>query len=163
MKILETKNLSKSFGGIKAINNLDFFLNQNEVRGVIGPNGYWKSTFFNLLTGIYKAADGSSIFLNGENITNIETHQIVEKGMARTFQLLRLFSEMTVLDNMMVGYHLHVKYGLLASIFGTKSSQIEEKGSKKRWWNCCFYWISWLCLHGCNRTIYRTKEVTFIG
>ena len=79
MKILETKNLSKSFGGIKAINNLNFFLNQNEVRGVIGPNGSGKSTFFNLLTGIYKADDGSSIFLNGENITNIETHQTVER------------------------------------------------------------------------------------
>ena len=139
MKILETKNLSKSFGGIKAINNLDFFLNQNEVRGVIGPNGSGKSTFFNLLTVIYKADDGSSIFLNGENITNIETHQIVEKGMARTFQLLRLFSEMTVLDNMMVGYHLHVKYGLLASIFGNKSSQIEEKRIKEEMMELLFF------------------------
>ena len=139
MKILETKSLSKSFGGIKAINNLDFFLNQNEVRGVIGPNGSGKSTFFNLLTGIYKADDGSSIFLNGENITNIETHQIVEKGMARTFQLLRLFSEMTVLDNMMVGYHLHVKYGLLASIFGNKSSQIEEKRIKEEMMELLFF------------------------
>jgi len=127
MKILETNNLSKSFGGVKAINNLDFTLNQNEVRGVIGPNGSGKSTFFNLLTGIYKTDEGSRIFLNGENITNLETHLIVERGMARTFQLLRLFSEMTVLDNMMVGYHLHVKYGILSSIFGTKTTRAEEK------------------------------------
>ena len=127
MALLETKNLSKSFGGLKAISNLDFQLEEGEVRGLIGPNGSGKSTFFNLLTGIYKADIGSHIFLNGDEITNQEPHYIVTKGMGRTFQLLRLFAEMTVIDNLMVGYHQHIKYSLSSAVFGSKNVKIEEK------------------------------------
>jgi len=124
--VLETKKLSKDFGGLHAIANLDFKLVQGEMRGLIGPNGSGKSTFFNLVSSIYPPTSGS-IFVDGNDVTSLAPHKIAELGVARTFQLLRNFNEMTVLDNLRVGQHTHVKYSPLSAVLGTSLVSAEEK------------------------------------
>ncbi|MCP4384225.1 MAG: ABC transporter ATP-binding protein [Hyphomicrobiales bacterium] len=124
--LLETRKLSKNFGGLHAIANLDFKLHQGEMRGLIGPNGSGKSTFFNLVSSVYAPTSGS-ILLDGQNVTALAPHKIAELGVARTFQLLRNFNEITVLDNLRVGQHMHVTYSPLAAILGTQKVRSEEK------------------------------------
>ena len=121
MPLLETVGLSKSFDGLRAISNLDVDIEAGSIHGLIGPNGSGKSTFFNLVTGVYQPDPGSKIFFDGHDITRSPSHQIGALGIARTFQLLRLFSEMTVLQNVMVGYHTHVPYGFLRTIFNNSA------------------------------------------
>ena len=117
MALLETLNLSKSFGGLQAINDVSLKVEQNTVHGLIGPNGSGKSTFFNLLTGVYQPDEGSYIEFNNVDITDKPAHFIAGQGLSRTFQLLRLYGELSVLDNVMVGYHPHTKYSPLAPFF----------------------------------------------
>ncbi len=126
MTLLETRNLSKRFGGLLAIDNLDIAVQPGTIHGLIGPNGSGKSTFFNLVTGVYPADPGSVIRFDGTDITNIPSHRVGALGIARTFQLLRLFQEMTVLQNLMVGYHMHVPYGFLATIFNSARAQAKD-------------------------------------
>ncbi len=123
--LLETKGLHKDFGGLHAISNLDFQLRQGEMRGLIGPNGSGKSTFFNLVSSIYSPTSGSITF-DGRDITGLAPHKIAGLGVARTFQLLRNFDEMTVLENLRVGQHTHVKYSPIQSVFGTLKVAAEE-------------------------------------
>ncbi len=123
--LLETKGLCKNFGGLHAISNLDFRLRQGEMRGLIGPNGSGKSTFFNLISSVYPPTSGS-IFFGGQDITWLAPHKIAGLGVARTFQLLRNFNEMTVLDNLRVGQHMHVKYSLLQAVLGSRKVAFEE-------------------------------------
>ena len=125
--LLKTENLSKSFGGLKAVAHLDFELDEGEVRGLIGPNGSGKTTFFNLVSGIYKADPGSHTWFDGEEITGAEPHDIAARGVARTFQLLRIFAEMSVLENLMVGHHLHIPYGAAAAILGMRHALSEDR------------------------------------
>ena len=117
MALLEIRNLCKSFGGLQAINNVSLSVKENTVHGLIGPNGSGKSTFFNLITGVYQPDKGSLIEFNKVDITYKPAHFIAAQGLARTFQLLRLYGELSVLQNVMVGYHPHTKYGLLAPLF----------------------------------------------
>lgn len=124
--LLETTGLCKNFGGLHAISNLDFELRQGEMRGLIGPNGSGKSTFFNLVTNVYPATSGSIMF-DGRQITSLAPHEIAGLGVARTFQLLRNFNEMTVLDNLRVGQHTHVKYSPLQAVLGTHLVTTEER------------------------------------
>ena len=125
--LLETKKLSKSFGGLKAIWEVDVQIEEGTIHGLIGPNGSGKSTFFNLLTGIYKPDFGSKVVFADQDITAKSAHQIAALGVSRTFQLLRLFLDMTVLDNVMVGYHCHTSYGIFSPIFkGAKVRQIDK-------------------------------------
>ena len=133
-KILEVVGLSKSFGGLKAINNIDFELQEGEIRGLIGPNGSGKSTFFNLLSGVYKNDKGTVSF-SGKDVTNVEPHVVAELGMARTFQLLRMFTEMTVLENVTIGHHCHIGYGPLAGVFGIGRVAREEKQVREEMMN----------------------------
>jgi branched-chain amino acid transport system ATP-binding protein len=128
--LLKAEKLSKNFDGVMAISNLDFDLAEGEVRGLIGPNGSGKSTFFNLVSGVYLPASGR-IWFKGKDITTAEPHEIAALGIARTFQLLRIFSEMTVLENVMIGHHLHVNYGPLAAVFGVAKTLAEEKRIKQ--------------------------------
>jgi branched-chain amino acid transport system ATP-binding protein len=128
--LLKVEKLSKNFGGVTAISNLDFDLAEGEVRGLIGPNGSGKSTFFNLVTGVYIPASGR-IWFEDKDITSAEPHEIAALGIARTFQLLRIFSEMTVLENVMIGHHLHVNYGPLAAVFDVAKTSAEEKRIKQ--------------------------------
>lgn len=126
MSLLEVVGLSKSFGGLRAIANLDVDIEAGSIHGLIGPNGSGKSTFFNLVTGVYQPDPGSQIFFDGQDITHSPSHQIGAAGIARTFQLLRLFSEMTALQNLMVGYHTHVPYGFLSTIFNSAAVQRKD-------------------------------------
>lgn len=117
MALLETRGLCKSFGGLRAISELDIDVQAGSIHGLIGPNGSGKSTFFNLVTGIYASDAGSSVRFDGEDITGREPHEIAARGIARTFQLLRLFGDISALQNLLVGYHTHIPYGTLAPIF----------------------------------------------
>ena len=125
--LLRTEKLSKHFGGLKAVDRIDFELEEGEVRGLIGPNGSGKSTFFNLVSGIYRPDEGSRVWIDERETTGFEPHRIADLGVARTFQLLRVFSEMTVLQNLLVGHHNHVRYGTIASMLGTRGVRAEEK------------------------------------
>jgi branched-chain amino acid transport system ATP-binding protein len=104
--LLETRNLSKTFGGLKAVQKVDLRIEAKRIVSVIGPNGAGKTTFFNCLSGIYRP-EGGSILLDGHNITGKRPHQVCRRGVARTFQNIRLFPEMTVLENIMVAQFQH--------------------------------------------------------
>ena len=125
--LLRTEKLTKHFGGLKAVDRIDFALEEGEVRGLIGPNGSGKSTFFNLVSGIYRPDEGSRVWIDEHETTGFEPHRIAALGVARTFQLLRVFSEMTVLQNLLVGHHNHVRYGTIASMLGTRGVRTEER------------------------------------
>lgn len=116
MALLKTRNLSKSFGGLLAIDKVSLEVEANTVHGLIGPNGSGKSTFFNLLTGVYQPDVGSHIAFNNIDISGKPAHYIASQGLSRTFQLLRLYGELSVLENVLVGYHPHTRYGPLAPL-----------------------------------------------
>lgn len=116
MALLEVKNLSISFGGLKAVDNFQISIEKGRLYGLIGPNGAGKTTIFNLLTGVYKP-DAGSIELDGANLTGRKTTGINQAGIARTFQNIRLFKDLSVLDNVKAGLHNHYKYSTAAGIF----------------------------------------------
>jgi branched-chain amino acid transport system ATP-binding protein len=126
--LLETKDLSISFGGLKAVDKVSLKVEQNTVHGLIGPNGSGKSTFFNLLSGVYKPDAGSYIEFDGVDVTNRTAHEVASLGLARTFQLLRLYGEMTVLQNVMVGFHPHTSYGPLAPLL--RGAEVRRKDAE---------------------------------
>lgn len=115
MAMLEVKNLGISFGGLRAVDNLNMNIEKGQLYGLIGPNGAGKTTVFNMLTGVYKPTDGQ-IILDGEDITGKSTVEINKSGIARTFQNIRLFRGMSVIDNIKVGLHNQNKYSTLSSI-----------------------------------------------
>jgi branched-chain amino acid transport system ATP-binding protein len=115
-ELLKTNHVSKMFGGLKAVSDFDVYINQGELIGLIGPNGAGKTTAFNLLTGVYQPTSGTITF-DGKSLLGMKPYQITQHGIARTFQNIRLFSELSVLDNVKIAYHSHVKYGLLEAVF----------------------------------------------
>jgi branched-chain amino acid transport system ATP-binding protein len=125
--LLEIKGLTKHFGGLAAVQNIDLAVREGEIRGIIGPNGSGKSTLFNLISGIYQAEPGGRILLAGEDITAYPPHEIARRGVARTFQLLRIFTQMSVLENLQIGHHQHVRYGSVSASLGTASVWAEER------------------------------------
>ena len=126
MAMLEVKNLGISFGGLRAVNGFDIKIEKGELYGLIGPNGAGKTTVFNLLTGVYKP-DTGSVVLDGTEITGKSTIEISKAGIARTFQNIRLFKDMSVLDNVKAGLHNKHEYSFLAGIFHTPAYQKVEK------------------------------------
>ena len=126
MAMLEVKNLGISFGGLRAVDGLDMTIEKGELYGLIGPNGAGKTTAFNMLTGVYKPTDGV-IKLDGEYITGKSTIEINKAGIARTFQNIRLFSELSVLDNVKVGLHNYYKYSTIAGILRLPAYRKAEK------------------------------------
>lgn len=126
MAILEVKNLGISFGGLRAVDGFNIKIEKGQLYGLIGPNGAGKTTIFNMLTGVYKPTDGL-IELDGQNITGKKTIEINKAGIARTFQNIRLFKDLTVLDNVKVGLHNHHKYSALAGILRLPSYHKVEK------------------------------------
>ena len=126
MALLETHQLTKRFGGLVALDNLDFAVETGEVRGVIGPNGSGKSTLFNVISGIYPL-DSGTMYFEGEEFSGEEAHQIAARGLARTFQLLRIWPEMSVLDNVMVGHHCHLGYGTWEALLATRKMRNRER------------------------------------
>ena len=126
MAILEVKNLGISFGGLRAVDGFNVAIEKGQLYGLIGPNGAGKTTIFNMLTGVYKPTDGL-IMLDGQNITGKKTIDINKAGIARTFQNIRLFKDLTVLDNVKVGLHNHHKYSTVAGILRLPSYHKTEK------------------------------------
>ena len=116
MALLEVKNLGISFGGLRAVDEFSVNIEKGALYGLIGPNGAGKTTIFNLLTGVYKPTDGT-IRLDGKNITGKSTIEINKCGIARTFQNIRLFSELSVIDNVKVGLHNNYKYSAATGVF----------------------------------------------
>ncbi|ANB55729.1 ABC transporter family protein [Anoxybacillus sp. B7M1] len=130
MSILTAKNLTKQFGGLVANSNIDMDVEKGSITAVIGPNGAGKTTFFNMVTGVYQPTSGD-ILLNGESIVGLKPHQVTRKGIARTFQNIRLFGAITVLENVMVGMHTHLHGGLFGTIFNLPHIRKEEKDARK--------------------------------
>ncbi|MBW1650438.1 MAG: ABC transporter ATP-binding protein [Deltaproteobacteria bacterium] len=129
-KILEVKKLTMDFGGLRAIDSFDLDICDKEIVALIGPNGAGKTTFFNCITGIYKPASGDIVInKNGkkERINGVRPNLITEKGFARTFQNIRLFGNMTVLENVMIGRHCRSKSSVAGAILRNKASIQEEK------------------------------------
>lgn len=129
--LLEVKNLSISFGGLRAVDDFNISVKKGQLYGLIGPNGAGKTTVFNLLTGVYKPNEGI-ISLEGKNITGLKTIEINKEGIARTFQNIRLFKELSVLDNVKAGLHNHYQYTTLEGILRLPSYFKTEKKMNER-------------------------------
>ncbi len=129
--ILETKNLTMQFGGLTAVDNINFKVNPKEIVALIGPNGAGKTTFFNCVTGVYKPTSGDVLISptgnSQQRINGLKPNKVTEKGLARTFQNIRLFQNMTVLENVMIGRHSKLKSGILGAVLRTKATVKEEK------------------------------------
>ncbi|WP_300457149.1 ABC transporter ATP-binding protein [Desulfobacula sp.] len=131
MAQLDLKNISVRFGGLLALSDLSFTIGNGKIIGLIGPNGAGKTTVFNVLTGVYQASEGDVIF-NGESILGKRPHMIFKRGIARTFQNIRLFSAMTAVENAMVARHCRSNKGIIGSILRTASQKREEAQIKKK-------------------------------
>ena len=129
--ILELKGVTKKFGGVTAINNTTFTVNAKEIYGLIGPNGAGKTTMFNIITGNYQATEGEVVF-RSEKLNGLKPHTIVRKGIARTFQNIRLFKTMSVMDNVLIGFDFQANYTYFESIFRFPRFFGEEKRIRKR-------------------------------
>jgi branched-chain amino acid transport system ATP-binding protein len=127
--LLVAQEVRKEFGGLLAVNDLDFTIPQRSIVSLIGPNGAGKTTFFNTLTGLYKTTSGRIIF-DGRDVTDKPPHAIVKAGVGRTFQNIRLFPQMTALENVLVGMHSRLKGGILGSIIGTPRVRREEREAR---------------------------------
>ncbi len=131
MALLEVRNIGISFGGLKAVNDFSLTIEKGQLYGLIGPNGAGKTTVFNLLTGVYKP-DTGSIFLDGKNLTGKKTIEINQAGIARTFQNIRLFKDLSVLDNVKAGLHNHHKYSTIEGILRLPRYYRVEKEMNER-------------------------------
>ena len=128
--VLTAVALRKEFGGLVAVNDIDFEVPRGQIVSLIGPNGAGKTTFFNMLTGVYKPTSGDVIF-DGENVTGKPPHAITNRGIGRTFQNIRLFKEMTSIENVLVGMHGHLKGGIVRSIVRTPGLKREEREARE--------------------------------
>ena len=130
MSLFKVENLSIQFGGLKAVNNVSFEVEENSIFSIIGPNGSGKTTIFNLINGIYKP-DSGRILLNGQDLVGSRPDRVAKKGIARTFQNIELFTNATVMDNLMLGRHIHMKTGVwsgvTATLFGRRSRAAKEE------------------------------------
>jgi len=123
--MLEAHKLTKAFGGLFAVNDLDFHVNESEILGLLGPNGAGKTTLFNLISGFFPATGGEVIF-EGEEITGLKAHEIAQRGVTRTFQTSSLFMRLSVLENVFSGYHMSYSTSLLKRLFRMPSAKKEE-------------------------------------
>lgn len=136
MALLETKGLGITFGGLRAVGDFGITINDNELVGLIGPNGAGKTTLFNLLTGVYLPTEGD-VLVDGKSVVGLKPYQIVERGLSRTFQNIRLFKDLTVLDNVKIAFHHKMSYGILSTLFRVpngkywkEEAEVEEKALK---------------------------------
>ncbi len=130
-ELVRTEDLSKHFGGVKALESVEMTIRESEILGVIGPNGAGKSTLFNVITGFYQPTRGK-VFYDGIEVTGHTVDSVVDKGLARTFQNIRLFDQMTVLNNVLVGMHLQIHPGIMETLFrdpgkGRKETEARDK------------------------------------
>ena len=131
MTLLEATGVSKFFRGLHAVEDVDVRVSKGEIFGIIGPNGAGKTTFLNLISGTYPVTKGKIVF-DSENITNLPSWKVAQKGVARTFQSIQLFNSMTVLENVAVGFHKNEKAGMLDAIFRTKRFRKEQREAGER-------------------------------
>lgn len=143
MALLEMANITKTFGGLKAISDVTFSLEKGRIASIIGPNGAGKTTFFNTLTGIYKP-DTGTISFDGKSLLGLRTDQIAARGIARTFQNIRLFGEMTVIENIMVGMHVHLKQSALQTLLRLPGFHKEEGAAEQK----ALHWMHYVGLFG---------------
>ena len=129
--ILKTEGLGMAFGGLKAVNNFNIEISEGELVGLIGPNGSGKTTVFNILTGVYVPTEGD-VYLLGKKITGMKTHRIVQQGIARTFQNIRLFNEMSVLENVKISFTKDIKYNLLDTMFHTPAIFFNRTADRRK-------------------------------
>jgi branched-chain amino acid transport system ATP-binding protein len=129
--ILEAIQVRKEFGGLIAVNDIDFVIPRGNIVSLIGPNGAGKTTFFNTITGVYKPTAGA-VFFEDQSIAGLPPHEVTGLGMARTFQNIRLFHNMTALENVLVGMHGHIKGGVVRSILRTPGLKREEAEAERR-------------------------------
>ena len=129
--ILETKGLTKSFGGLTALNWIDLEINRGMITGIIGPNGAGKTTLFNCLTGVYAFSSGDAVFINA-SLKGLKSHEITSLGISRTFQNIRLFNNMTALENVLVGQHCRMNTGVWGAITRNRSALNQELNALKK-------------------------------
>ncbi len=129
--LLVAQKMRKEFGGLLAVSDVDFVIPPGSIVSLIGPNGAGKTTFFNMITGVYKPTSGRVTFA-GEDITAKPPHAVTERGIGRTFQNIRLFQDMTALENVLVGMHSRLKGGIIGSILGTPRVRHEEAEAHER-------------------------------
>ena len=130
MPILEVKNLTKQFGGLTANKDISMIVEEGSITAVIGPNGAGKTTFFNMVTGVYQPSAGE-IMLEGKSIVGLKPDQVAKMGVSRTFQNIRLFGEMSVIENVLVGMHTHLKTGVLGILLNLPSTKKEELAAER--------------------------------
>jgi branched-chain amino acid transport system ATP-binding protein len=128
MAILQSKKVTKRFGGLEAVSKVDLEIKEHSIYSIIGPNGAGKTTFFNCITGFYTPEEGEILF-NDRNITGMSTDRVTRLGISRTYQNIRLFKNMTVVENILVGMHPHLKSGVLGAIFHDPRTNREEKAA----------------------------------
>lgn len=129
--MLEARNMTRRFGGLYAVDNVSFDVQRGEIFGLIGPNGAGKTTLFNLITGMTPPTHGELIY-KGENITAKRPHEIAMRGIARTFQNIRLFGTLSALENVMIARHIHTKSGVLEGVLGLRPAPQEERATRQR-------------------------------
>lgn len=126
MPLLELQKLTKCFGGLTAVNELDLSIEKGEIVGLIGPNGAGKTTVFNTISGVFRPTRGRVLF-KGEDITGLKPHSVVIRGLVRTFQLTTLFGDMTILENILLGFHLKSGLGFWGALFNTMSTRSKQE------------------------------------
>jgi branched-chain amino acid transport system ATP-binding protein len=129
--LIELKNVTMKFGGVTALGDVSFDVKEKEILGLIGPNGAGKTTVFNVITGVYQITSGEIIF-DGKSLAGVKRYKITKRGVARTFQNIRLWGDMTALENVMTAADTHKKSGLVSGLFGFPVSRREEKRDKAR-------------------------------
>ncbi|CAB3717121.1 Lipopolysaccharide export system ATP-binding protein LptB [Achromobacter deleyi] len=130
-KLLQAQGLGKRFGGLQALSDVSFDIEQGEIYGLIGPNGAGKTTLFNVLTGLYIPEDGSCTF-NGQSMSGKKPHEVAHAGLARTFQNIRLFANLSAIENVMIGRHMRTRAGVLGAVFRTRGTRAEEAAIEAR-------------------------------
>lgn len=123
---LEIRNLTKLFGGLRAVNDFNLTVQQGELAGLIGPNGAGKTTVFNMISGLYVPTNGEIVF-RGDNIAGLEPHEVAQMGVGRTFQNIRLFQNLSVMDNVRIAYHMHAGYSMVDAIFRNNKYNAKER------------------------------------
>lgn len=131
MPLLKIEKLSKSFGGLKAVSDLNIELNNGELIGLIGPNGAGKTTVFNLLTGVYEPTEGK-VWFQDKDMRGLKPYQVTQRGMARTFQNIRLFSDLSVIDNVKIAYHQRSSYSTFSALFRLPSYFVGEEEMQRK-------------------------------
>jgi branched-chain amino acid transport system ATP-binding protein len=129
--LLAASSISKRFGGVQALAEVSFSITRGEIYGLIGPNGAGKTTLFNLLTGIY-APDSGRFAFDGKNLSDLKPHQVAARGIGRTFQNIRLFANLSVLENVMIGRHVRTRAGVIGAVLRDTATREEEAGIERR-------------------------------